>query len=620
MFPIKSFRRTSWTAALAATSVLAVAAPAWATVPATTLVEGVLTSVGGGPAADGSYGITFSLYKDETGGNPAFVEGPVSVGVKNGVFSYPLGTKTKLEPGLLGALGGGWLALKVDQDAELARRPLHAVAYAVRASVAEAVECSGCIGDKQIDANLLAKYAKLDQLSVVAMSGDYKDLKGSPPTQDLSAYPKKTDLKQVAFSGEYKDLTGGPDLSEYKKFADMPAVAQTGAFKDLTAIPKFADVGKACGTGLVLQGIKADGSYDCIGNMDLSAIPPDGIDEISNKLIFNQFVDSFDGTANVVIKDNNPAGVSDIINFPDIGIAQALSVSFDVSNSDPKTVKITVFDPNNKPYVLYDGGSTANPIKGTFPAPNATLSGDLKTWVGKNPVGKWTLQVVDAGFKDNGDDGKITKWTISIQTLSNKKIAIAGDLIVTGALSTGTGGLKINADASTCNAAKTGTLRWDETYGLEACNGTDWAAAIPRPVMWSGGCTSNSTGSGEDTYCLNGVDFNTADKYIGISGGNTFDIKIAGYYRINVWLDGTSCSYRRIYFRINGNQMLASHHYENSGGWYQLIADQMWPFNKGDKLTIISQQDCGGGYYRWHAWANSGSHSRAQLEYAGPLK
>ncbi|MSP92293.1 MAG: hypothetical protein EXR79_10900 [Myxococcales bacterium] len=408
-------------------------APAAAVVPATTLVEGVLTSVGGGPAADGSYSILFSLYKDETGGSPAFTEGPVTIGVKNGVFSYALGSKTKLEPGLLGALGGGWLALKVEQDAELARRPLHAVAYAVRASVAEALECSGCIGDKQIDANLLAKYAKLDQLALVAMSGDYKDLKGSPPAPDLSAYPKKTDLKPVATTGEYKDLTGGPDLSAYKKFADLPAVAQTGKFPDLTAIPKFAELGQACGTALVMQGIKADGSYDCVANMDLAALPADGIDEISNKLIFNQFVDSFDGKTNVPIKDNFPTGVTDEIDFPDIGVSQKLSVAIDVANSDVSTVAVTLVDPKGGKFELWKGdgsGGQGGKIIKVYPDPDKTVSGDLTKWFGQNPQGKWKLIVFDAGFKDNGIDGQLNKWTISIQTLSNKKIRIAGDLYV----------------------------------------------------------------------------------------------------------------------------------------------------------------------------------------------
>ncbi|MSP90862.1 MAG: hypothetical protein EXR79_03510, partial [Myxococcales bacterium] len=169
---------------LAACVGLLLASPAHAAVPSITQIEGVLNSSSGGPAADGNYNITFSIYKDEVGGNALFAEGPTLISIKNGTFAYPLGSKAKLDAATLGQIGGGWLGVKIEGDGEMPRKPLYSTAYAVRAAMAEGLDCSGCIGDKHIDANLLAKYAKLDQLSAVAKSGDFKDLVGSPPAPD----------------------------------------------------------------------------------------------------------------------------------------------------------------------------------------------------------------------------------------------------------------------------------------------------------------------------------------------------------------------------------------------------------------------------------------------------
>ena len=627
---MKGFQFVRGFAVLAACVGLHVAAPAAAAVPALTQIEGILTSSSGGPAADGNYNITFSIYKEEVAGNALYAEGPVLISIKNGTFAYPLGSKSKLDAAVLGQLGGGWLGVKIEGDAELPRKPMYSSAYAVRAAVAEGLDCSGCIGDKHIDATLLAKYAKLDQLSAVATSGNFKDLTGSPPAPDLSGYPKKTDLKPVAFSGEYKDLTGGPDLSAYKKFADMPGVAQTGSYKDLNDQPKLPKIGEACGTGLVMQGIKADGTYDCISNMDLAALPPDGIDEISNKLIFNQFVDSFDGKPNVPIKDNWPTGIEDIIDFPDIGVSQKLSVSIDVGNSDVSTVAITLTDPKGGKFELWKGdgkgGQGAKVVK-VFPDPDKTVSGDLTTWFGQNPKGKWRLQAFDTGFKDNGMDGQINKWTISIQTLSNKKIAIAGDLIVSGSFtSSGANGVKLGNEKTVCDVANVGFYRHDATWGLQRCqmsehqNGSKryvWAVSLQRPVMWSGGCKSSSTSTSWTRYCLDGTDFNTAADYLNVNADGVVTVKIAGFYRVHLWGDGHTGSYRRCVLKKNGSDFAYTHQYDGHGGWHHCIIQNVWNFKEGDTMEGYFQMDQGGTL--WHSWNAAGQHSRFQMEYIGPL-
>ncbi|MBM4341808.1 MAG: hypothetical protein FJ100_00320 [Deltaproteobacteria bacterium] len=68
-----------------------------AAVPSFAQVEGIMTSAGGGPAADGSYNATFALYAQQVGGTPLWTESG-AVSVKSGQFSYQLGARTLFPP------------------------------------------------------------------------------------------------------------------------------------------------------------------------------------------------------------------------------------------------------------------------------------------------------------------------------------------------------------------------------------------------------------------------------------------------------------------------------------------------------------------------------------------
>ena len=69
---------------LAATACLVTAVGHASAVPATVAVSGVLTSVGGGPAADGTYQLQFAIYPKESGAPALWVEGPVGIKVEGG--------------------------------------------------------------------------------------------------------------------------------------------------------------------------------------------------------------------------------------------------------------------------------------------------------------------------------------------------------------------------------------------------------------------------------------------------------------------------------------------------------------------------------------------------------
>ena len=424
------------------------AAPGHAVTPTTLAIDGAVTSVSGGPAADGVYPVTFSLFKAEAGGQAIWTEPVAAITVKAGGFHGVLGVQVPVKPEIL--VDGAWLEVKIEPDPALPRVALRSVAYALRASRADALDCSGCIGAAQLDAAVLQPFAKSASLAKVSSSGNYADLLGTPKLAD------------VATTGSYGDLNGTP------KFA---AVAASGAYADLTGAPTLAKLGTSCGSGLVIKGLKVDGSYECVVAMDPSALPPDGLDEISNKLLTNQFVEVAASSGPVDLLDNVPGGTTATIDVPDLGLAQKLTVTVDLVNSDLSTLKVTLLDPAGAAYVLWDKTAPGTELKKTFADPDKLVSGDLALWNGKNPKGKWKLVVVDSAFLNNTVDGKLNSWSVNVATLSSKKVAANGTLLTNA-------GLKLMlADSApvVCDASQLGFLYLDtKEKALEVCNGQSW--------------------------------------------------------------------------------------------------------------------------------------------------
>lgn len=326
---------------------------------------------------------------------------------------WPLGSKKEITQDIL-ALPELWFQVQVGADPALPPQQLRATPYALRAAVADAVACSGCIGAEQLDAKALEPYAKSASLATIASSGSYADLNGKP---DLTLFVKAA------------------DLAGYAKVASLADVAMSGNYNDLINKPALPKLGAQCGPGLVLRGFAADGSYDCVAAMDAAALPADGLAKVSNGLLTNQFSDVIASTTTPVdIPDQNPLGAIDSIVVPDLGITQKLSISIDIANSDLATVQVLLTDPADNKYILYDKGAPGKALKATYPAPDKTVAGDLTKWVGKNPQGKWTLVVVDSGFLNNKLDGKINSWNVTVQTLSAKKVASTGAFLAQGGL------------------------------------------------------------------------------------------------------------------------------------------------------------------------------------------
>ena len=613
---------------LAAAIALCLAAPASAAVPKTLSVHGAMMSTGGGAGADGVYKLTFALYSVKSGGTAVWSEGPIPVQVQGGAFVQELGTLQPVSAALLDKMPATWLGLKVADEPEMARVPLHAVAFAKLADTANGLACSGCVST----GSLAAGAVSADKVGFTYAGAKTK---GGPATTALDLQCTGcVGLAELTIDGDL-DLGGNALKAKAVSANTVAAATFQGDGSKLTGIQ--IPTGECKVAGEVVKGINPDGSLKCIQAMDPSALPPDGIDEISNGLINNQFQNTDCMAKAVPIPDNNPIGIGAEMIFGDYGLAQKLDVQIALTNSDTASVVIKLFDPNNVEYLLWDKSAEGKALDGLWPTKTKVLKGDLSTWVNKNPKGKWRIQVIDDKFVNNGSDGAVTKFCVNIQTLSSKKVEVKGELIVdtisanqglTVKGDVSAGGVQVGASTK-CDASKVGTLRWDKTWGLQACNSMidnkdkitswQWVAARSKPIIWSGGCKQHSQGNGWDTYCLNGTDWNTSADYLSVASGGTVTAKVSGYYQIIFYADQHGCGSKRIQFFVNGVARAYGHYDESDGHlWHQANMTQIWPLRKGDTFYLRLHAN-GCNPYRWHYWNTSGNHSRLQIRYIGPL-
>lgn len=165
-------KRTRMFIAILASSFMTSAAVA--AVPVTSTVEGVLTSAGGGPAADGTYDVTFRLYDGQFSKASVWSEGPVKVTLKGGRFSHALGSVKALNATQLAGMKSPWFELQVSKDPALPRRPLSSVMYA---HVAKTLACSGCVTAGQLANNAVsAQKVAFSYAGSVTKGGPASDL------------------------------------------------------------------------------------------------------------------------------------------------------------------------------------------------------------------------------------------------------------------------------------------------------------------------------------------------------------------------------------------------------------------------------------------------------------
>lgn len=627
-----------------------VALPVVAASPTTSLVEGLLTSAGGGPAADGLYDVTFSIWAGQTGGSAVWSEGPVKVAVKGGRFHHALGSGKAIDIKKVGALKAQWLGVKVGTDPMLPRQKLHATLFALHATSASSLTCSGCLTATQLAGGSVAAskvgftYAGSD-----TKGGPAKDLKcsGCVSVSEMK-FDGNANFGAFGIKAKNGTFTGGVTA------ATVVANSFQGDGSKLTGIK--IPSGECAKKGEVVKGINADGTLKCVAALDPAALPHDGLNEISNNLLSNQFIYSVAAAKKkVLIPDNQGTEAASNILFPNIGVAQTLEIKIAVENTDISTLSLVLLPPDDKKtgWVLCDpcGKKDTKKYAKTFTpkAPPQAQKGSGKkidAFIGSNLQGLWTLKAKDTSFcivqmpgnakycdTKNKKDGWITDWSIKMQYVSNKKVAVNGDQEMSGTLAVAgdvsAKNLKLGTPG-TCNAANLGKLAWDAKYGLRACHknypksgavGYRWVPARPSPVMWSGGCKSHNQSGSWRQYCLDGNDYNYSQGHFNVSTSGRFTIAVSGFYRIKFYTIQHGCGQQDLAIRVNGVQKAYYHEngFSKAQGWRQRQLQYTAPLKIGEYVEPWTYHNGCGNQYNWHLWNPNGSHSRVTFEYIGPL-
>ncbi len=461
---------TSWLVVTSLLVAAAIGSPALAAIPTTIPLIGSLRTTAGMPTPDGDYTLEVKLWPTAKGGVAIWAEGLAIVTVKAGAFQHALGLKKPLAAALLPAGGKVWLGVTVGKDPELPRVPLRSTAFALRAALAEGLQCSGCLkGSHLAPASVAADRVAFPYAGAKTKAG--------PATLALDlACTGCVSVKELKFDGDL-DL-GGNSLKAKQIGVELLTVGKVMAATlqgDGSKITGIKTPAGSCKAGQVVRGIKADGSLDCVSGGEL---PADGLAKVSNGLLTNQFIAKFSSVKTPVpISDNSPTGVADELDIPDIGLAQKFSISLSLTNSNIKDVSVTLYDPKNVAHLLYDKGGTGKTLKATWPTPDKPVSAKLGDWVGANPKGKWRLKVVDVGFTNNKTDGAVTGWSLQFSTLSASKVAATGKMDTLGLLST-KGGLQLQVASGPPVACATGTLGYiylDSKAGaVMICTGKSW--------------------------------------------------------------------------------------------------------------------------------------------------
>jgi len=526
-------------------------------------VPGLMTSQGvlrnaAGDVVNGYYKLHFRLWDSEEAGLVLWNETHAGVLVEGGLYAVPLGSVTPFPDTLFQDNEELWLGVAVENEAELPRMRVTASAFALQArralyaENATGIDCSGCVSEDMLDFDPVTEAELTDgdllingSVTATAFVGDGSGLTGITSPQGNCA--NGWFISGIGETGDLICNEVGPTLTSVDGLGGgtINGDVEIGGALTVNGIDVCTMDGNC---GETLAQLTCEESQLAVWNgemwactdfgdiFDPSMLPADALNEVSNNLIYNQFLDNYASDEAVPITDNNPVGVSDEIVVPDNGSAQALTVTVNISNSDISTLKVVLYDPNNATYVLYDQQGEGDGLEATYPAPDAPISGDLTTWVGENPMGTWRLEAIDTGWLNNDIDGQVNSWSVDVQTLSNQKVQVMGDLIVDGNITSAGGeGIAIddngNVDVSG-NLTVDGTITGDVTtytnpYGHVF---TFWGSKVcpaETDKLYDGaafGAHYTHAGS-PDSICMKGGDPGVSTSY---SGDLLYPLNTAG--------------------------------------------------------------------------------------------
>ena len=195
---------------------------AHADVPGLMALQGALRNGAGGPAPDGTYGITVRLVSAETGGTVLHEEAfgaNKAVVVEDGVFQVTLGSATALPPTLFQDEPTVWVEVQVELEPPLPRHRVLTTAYAFAARYAATagalagpakdLACTGCVAPGELS------FATVSPSELAAaVAGVEAKLSGYATTTALASAVAGMDAKlgDYATAGDlaaYLPLAGG---------------------------------------------------------------------------------------------------------------------------------------------------------------------------------------------------------------------------------------------------------------------------------------------------------------------------------------------------------------------------------------------------------------------------
>lgn len=209
--------------------------------------EGRLSTIAGGPVADGVYAVKFRLYPSKDAQVAVWEETWVGLQLSLGMFYAELGTqdlKSPITPELLVQNQDLWLSIQVSLDPELPRVRIGRVPYAVHALIAD--KLAGPLDGKQIaDGSVTAKTVDFPYALSNQKGGPAIDLQctGCVGLSDLAN--DVLDAKNIAFNKSTVQKT----LTDFQMAVQVSGVS--------------AGVGKTPGQGCALD-VSSDAGDLCI--------------------------------------------------------------------------------------------------------------------------------------------------------------------------------------------------------------------------------------------------------------------------------------------------------------------------------------------------------------------
>lgn len=157
-------------------------------------LQGVFKNQAGDPIPSGQYDVRFSIHTESSASDTSEELWNVQLlqlEVGNGVITHTLGSVSPLPGGVFAQHAELWLELKIASEPPLPRVPFRSVAWALHAGSADALVCSGCVGELQ-----LAQSVK-DQLGALQTAVEGID---ETVADDLAAHAANADAHHSSTS------------------------------------------------------------------------------------------------------------------------------------------------------------------------------------------------------------------------------------------------------------------------------------------------------------------------------------------------------------------------------------------------------------------------------------